>query len=102
MVVLFPSAVVETKSGPQTASDRTASHITAIASDAHISGTRSRTANRGRSGTALGRSCEVVDISHLLPAKSVPGRPQSRIRASPNHDWGKPEASEAGEARSKS
>src|SRR5213078_4956343 len=41
MIVLFPPAFVETMSGPNTASKSTASHITAIAREAHSSGTRS-------------------------------------------------------------
>jgi hypothetical protein len=51
-------------SGPNTASNSSASHIATIASDAHISVTRSCAHQWRLSGTAPDGGCEIVDFSH--------------------------------------
>src|SRR5207344_1131241 len=59
------------------ASKRTASHITAIARDAHISGTRARS-HRCCSCSAIPEgSCGTVVMSHLLPTTQMSCRPRS-------------------------
>ena len=59
-IVVVAEALLTMTSGPNSASDSTASHITAIASDAHISWTRTCENNRRFSGSALEDSCETV------------------------------------------
>jgi hypothetical protein len=59
-IVVVPEALLTTRSGPNSASNSTASHITAIASDAHISTTRTCENNRRLSGGAPEASCETV------------------------------------------
>ena len=58
-------AVVETKSGPYTASNSTASHMTEIAIDGHISGMSSRRDQVGLSGRTFDCSCETATGTHL-------------------------------------
>jgi hypothetical protein len=60
IVVLFVEPLEDTKSGPQTALTATAIHIAAMASDAHISATKSEDQPL-RSVTRAG-GCEIVDI----------------------------------------
>jgi hypothetical protein len=61
IVVWFVGLLDDTKSGPQTALTATAIHMAAIASDAHISATKSED-QPGRSVTRVG-GCEMVDIA---------------------------------------
>src|SRR5690349_20269534 len=67
IVVLFPALVFDTKSGPKIASKRTASHMTAIASDAHISVTLRRTDQPRFSGTSCVVWGEIADMVTPLP-----------------------------------
>src|SRR5690348_12981225 len=75
LVVFAATPLLETRSGPNSASKRTASHIETIASEAHISRTRTRACQRGPSEAADGAAGATVDISHLLsPVPSHAGR----------------------------
>ena len=63
-MVDVPEALLITRSGPNSESNSTASHITAIATDAHISGTRVCENDQRRSGRAPVDSCEAVVTSN--------------------------------------
>src|SRR5262245_55113130 len=88
---MSPPALLVTMSGPKTASNSTASHITTIASDAHISLTWRRPDQRSLSSTAPVGGCEIVDILHtsfvdprlaLGMSAAHPPRPGSQRRES--------------------
>jgi hypothetical protein len=91
MVVLcVPAPLVETKSGPHTALTDTATHITTIASDPHIS-RRRRSEARPRCSIDPAGRCEIVDMStppschqSLRPPRSThpcrAGRPCRQLR----------------------
>jgi hypothetical protein len=74
-------ALVLTMSGPNTASNRTASHMTAIAIAAHISRTSSWLGRRRLCGASLDGSCAIVDIQ--TPSLAVNGR----LRRGVVHQW---------------
>lgn len=74
-IVVVPEALLTTRSGPNSASNSTASHITAIASDAHISWTRTCENNRRLSDSASEDPCEAVVKSNTsFPSNSRAGR----------------------------
>src|SRR5512133_2282093 len=69
--VLVPAPLVDTMFGPQTAVKRTASHTTAIASDAHISLRPSTTRHVGQLAGAAG-SCDMLVMASSFVASSWP------------------------------
>jgi hypothetical protein len=71
VVLLEPAPLVDTKSGPQIVAIATAIHIAKIASDAHISTTRTRWDQCRVSGETAVGGCEIVDMSHLLPSERL-------------------------------
>ena len=64
MVELLPSTPWNCASGPQIAVTKTATHMAAMASDAHISGTARSTDQLGRSRATGGDPCDIVDMFH--------------------------------------
>ena len=75
MVVALTPLLLETKSGPNTPTKRTASHIATIASVAHISGTRRRDIQLCLSDLTLDGSRMIVAIAvtfTLCPVKKTP------------------------------
>jgi hypothetical protein len=79
-------------SGPNRASNSTESQMIAIASDAHISGTRISD-HRRRFGATWSGSCDVVVMSHLLLVASIlaPFGPR-HISEGADHGCGEPTA----------
>ena len=72
MIVALTPLLLETKSGPNTPTKRTASHIATIASAAHISGTRRRDVKLRFSDLTLDGSCMIEAIAvtfNLCPVK---------------------------------
>src|SRR5512135_2003595 len=63
MIVALAPVLLETKSGPNTPTKRTASHIATIESVAHISGTRRRNVQPCFSVLVLDGSCIVAVIA---------------------------------------
>ena len=80
LVVLVPAALLDTKSGPKSASNSTASHMEMIASDAHISRTSTREYRRTRSEGANGASGATADISYTsFPHEDAPAAPPAHL-----------------------